>query len=46
MELLKKGSKGSDVVKLQEALVKLGFNVVPDGDFGNNTDKAALYQAE
>lgn len=40
MELLKKGSKGSDVVKLQEALVKLGFNVVPDGDFGNNTDKA------
>jgi immune inhibitor A len=38
---LKKGSKGPDVVRLQQALLNLGFDPGPiDGDFGPKTDKA------
>ena len=42
-ELLKKGSKGESVRKLQEILIELGFSVGPDGadgDFGDNTYSA------
>jgi N-acetylmuramoyl-L-alanine amidase CwlA len=38
--IYKKGSKGDDVVKIQEALKKLGYNIVADGDFGPKTDEA------
>lgn len=37
---LKKGSKGSDVKMLQQALNTKGFNLVVDGDFGLATDTA------
>ena len=41
MSILKKGSKGSDVKKLQEGLAFLGFHPGPiDGDFGNGTANA------
>ena len=34
MGLLKKGSKGEDVQKLQKQLTQLGYDVGVDGDFG------------
>ena len=37
---LKKGMKGDDVIALQNALMKLGFNLPrygADGDYGNET---------
>ncbi|MAQ18816.1 MAG: hypothetical protein CMN30_28970 [Sandaracinus sp.] len=34
MALLKKGSKGEDVQKLQQQLEQLGYGVGVDGDFG------------
>jgi peptidoglycan hydrolase-like protein with peptidoglycan-binding domain len=37
---LKHGDKGENVRKLQEALVKEGFSIAVDGDFGDNTEKA------
>lgn len=40
MDILKKGSKGPDVVELQTRLVALGFNIKPDGDFGPGTETA------
>ena len=40
MNTLKKGSKGEEVKTLQKALIKNGFNVVVDGDFGNKTEIA------
>lgn len=38
--LLKNGSRGTEVVRLQNALVALGYKVDVDGKFGNNTEKA------
>lgn len=40
MAILKKGSKGPDVSKLQEALNKNGAKLKVDGDFGPNTEAA------
>ena len=40
MAILKKGSKGPDVSKLQEALNRNGFKLKVDGDFGKNTEDA------
>lgn len=40
MAILKKGSKGPEVRKLQEALNKNGFKLKVDGDFGKNTEDA------
>lgn len=40
--ILKKGLDGDDVKELQEKLIKLGYNIVADGDFGNNTLSAVL----
>ena len=37
--IIKRGSKGPDVLELQEALKELGYNVgVVDGDFGPATE--------
>ena len=37
--IIKKGSKGQDVIELQKALKKLGYNVgIVDGDFGQATE--------
>ena len=38
--LVKKGSKGTAVKTLQTLLNKFGYNLVIDGDFGNNTFNA------
>ena len=38
--VLKKGSKGEDVKRLQRALSAAGHAVAPDGDFGPSTDRA------
>ncbi len=38
--MLKKGSKGDDVMKLQAQLQQLGYDVEPDGHFGPITDWA------
>ncbi|MCC7537783.1 MAG: peptidoglycan-binding protein [Deltaproteobacteria bacterium] len=38
--MLKKGSKGQDVTKLQQQLGQLGFALTPDGAFGGQTDEA------
>ena len=40
MNTLKKGSKGEDVKTLQKALIKFGYNVTADGDFGAKTETA------
>ncbi|MGR3320827.1 MAG: peptidoglycan-binding domain-containing protein [Pseudooceanicola sp.] len=40
MAILKKGAKGADVRKLQEALNKNGAKLKVDGDFGKNTETA------
>ena len=40
MTTLRKGSKGSEVSKLQNLLKLAGENVVIDGDFGNQTETA------
>ena len=37
---LKSGSKGNEVRTLQDGLIKLGFDVDVDGDFGPKTDAA------
>lgn len=39
-DVLKKGSKGASVKTLQENLVKLGYAVSVDGDFGPGTEDA------
>lgn len=38
--MLKQGSKGQEVRTLQNKLIKLGFDVEADGDFGKRTDGA------
>lgn len=38
--VLSKGAKGEAVERLQKLLNKRGANLVPDGDFGERTDKA------
>lgn len=40
MAVLKKGSKGSEVKKVQTLLNKRGAKLDPDGDFGSNTEAA------
>lgn len=42
MTVLKYGSKGSDVIWLQKLLIKDGFNLTADGDFGNGTKTAVI----
>lgn len=43
--MLYKGCSGSDVLKLQQRLIELGYQLVPDGDFGSGTDAAVkLFQ--
>ncbi|MDO5377536.1 MAG: D-alanyl-D-alanine carboxypeptidase family protein [Clostridia bacterium] len=44
---LKKGSKGAQVTRLQQALIELGYlSGAADGDFGQNTqDAVVLFQA-
>lgn len=37
---LKRGDKGSEVVWVQQALVRKGYIVAIDGDFGKNTEQA------
>jgi peptidoglycan hydrolase-like protein with peptidoglycan-binding domain len=37
-ENLRKGSRGEDVRELQQKLVRLGFDIQPDGIFGEATD--------
>ena len=38
--VLRRGSSGADVTVLQNALTQAGFNVLADGDFGQNTENA------
>ena len=43
--ILKLGCKGDDVKKLQEDLIRMGYDVGPDkadGDYGDNTKKAVM----
>ncbi len=40
MELLKRGSRGDAVKKLQEALLKKGYQIAVDGIFGKGTTEA------
>lgn len=43
--MLRKGSVGEDVRKIQEQLIRLGYGVGPDGadgEFGANTEKAVI----
>ena len=45
--VLRRGSKGDAVVKLQQALRKVGFMVASDGDFGAGTEVAvAKFQSD
>lgn len=37
-KFLKYGDKGADVLELQDNLVKLGYRIVVDGDFGHQTE--------
>lgn len=42
MAILKKGSKGPDVIALQTKLISLGYNIKIDGDFGKATEDAVM----
>ena len=42
MSALQKGSKGDAVRALQTGLVKLGFSLEADGDFGEKTHNAVI----
>lgn len=47
METVKKGSKGDSVKQLQQALIKVGYSIVADGDFGAKTENAVKdYQSK
>lgn len=37
--VLRRGDKGPAVVELQELLLKAGYSLTPDGDFGGTTEK-------
>lgn len=39
---LKRGTKGDSVHLLQELLIKAGYSLVADGNFGKNTEKAVM----
>ena len=39
---LEYGDEGEAVKSLQEKLIKIGYKLVADGDFGNNTKKAII----
>jgi peptidoglycan hydrolase-like protein with peptidoglycan-binding domain len=43
METMRKGSKGDHVKQMQQYLVKLGYDVQPDGVFGDATEKAVKH---
>jgi Putative peptidoglycan binding domain len=40
MAALRKGDEGADVLKLQQALNKAGFNLRPDSQYGTSTENA------
>lgn len=40
--VLQKGNKGNDVREWQQVLARYGFEVTPDGDFGNLTHTASI----
>lgn len=42
-ESLQVGDQGSDVAEVQAELVRIGYDVVPDGDFGPATVEAVKY---
>lgn len=42
MTLITKGMKGTEVLDLQTKLVKLGYDIKPDGDFGGATYDAVV----
>jgi len=42
MKTLKKGSKGIEVKNLQQALKDLGYAIIVDGGFGNETEKVVM----
>lgn len=41
-KILRKGARGDDVRQLQQKLQKLGFDLQPDGIFGDATEKAVI----
>jgi peptidoglycan hydrolase-like protein with peptidoglycan-binding domain len=41
-KLLRKGSRGDDVRKLQQDLARLGFDLKADGIFGDDTESAVI----
>lgn len=41
-DVLKKGSKGSAVVELQQGLQRLGFTIEADGQFGDITHNTVI----
>jgi murein L,D-transpeptidase YcbB/YkuD len=46
-ETLKRGDKGIAVLQLQQQLIKLGYAIRPDGDFGIQTESAVkVFQQE
>lgn len=46
-EDIRKGDRGSDVVKVQSMLKDLGFTIIIDGDFGNGTERVVKeFQAQ
>lgn len=42
MTVLKKGSKGPHVMEMQAMLLKIGYNLKPDGDFGPATERIVI----
>lgn len=41
--ILQLGSKGADVKRVQELLIKLGYNLTADGEFGPNTEAVVTH---
>lgn len=46
LQLLRKGSNGTEVRELQKMLNKIGYELNVDGDFGNNTESAVKHFQE